>query len=515
VTAAEGLQAALPDIDGHRPLGAIPLAAAVGLLAAAAALLYQAINAAVAASAIVWGGLALAAYIYGLFFLVLAVLGPGYRLASWRIGRWMLLWAGTMDGLATVTLDQTAGTVAGQILQPYVLRSLWLVAAGITLWLIGYLAGPVRPARRLVARGVGELGRRYTADVRSPLTPWLLYGVGTVARLTSAVLTGRLGYVGDVASSVSSASWYGQALSLLCYCGDAGVAVAALQVFRERLISARLTLAILVAAEVGYSVAAGAKTNYASAALAVIIPYTIARGRLPKKLLAVAAVLFLAVVIPFTTAYRSAVRGTPTGILSTGQAVDVIPQVLRDTLNRGDSLLAAVPESASYLLARGQDIDAAAIIMQRSPSQIPYADPAQLVTGPLSALIPRAVWPQKPILDTGYEFGQEYYGLPATLYSSESMTPIGDLYRHGGWLPVLIGMFALGAGVRLIDEFLDVRENPLMLCLTLFLLPSLVMSEQDWITLLAGIPLAIALWVFTVTLAFRRRPAVAAPGGAA
>jgi hypothetical protein len=41
------------------------------------------------------------------------------------------------------------------------------------------------------------------------------------------------------------------------------------------------------------------------------------------------------------------------------------------------------------------------------------------------------------------------------------------------------------------------------------------MSEQDWITLLAGIPLAIALWVFTVTLAFRRRPAVAAPGGAA
>jgi hypothetical protein len=50
-----------------------------------------------------------------------------------------------------------------------------------------------------------------------------------------------------------------------------------------------------------------------------------------------------------------------------------------------------------------------------------------------------------------------------------------------------------------------VRRNPLMLCLTLFLLPSLVMSEQDWVTLLAGVPLAIALWLFTVPLTFRKR----------
>ena len=145
--------------------------------------------------------------------------------------------------------------------------------------------------------------------------------------------------------------------------------------------------------------------------------------------------------------------------------------------------------------------------MQRTPGQIPYSSPVDLVTGPLSALIPRALWPGKPILATGYEFGQEYFDLPPTVYSSTTITPIGDLYRHGGWLPVLIGMFLLGCGIRLLDDLLDVRRDPHAVFLVLFLFPSLVMSEQDWITLLAAIPAFILLWWFTVALAFRRRAA--------
>ena len=52
----------------------------------------------------------------------------------------------------------------------------------------------------------------------------------------------------------------------------------------------------------------------------------------------------------------------------------------------------------------------------------------------------------------GYQFGQIYFGVPATNYTSFAVTPLGDLYRHGGWIPVLVGMFLLGCGVRFLDE---------------------------------------------------------------
>jgi hypothetical protein len=496
--------------DGARQVGAQPAVAAVCLLAASAGLLYEAINAAVTADAVFWGGLALGAYIYGLLCALLAIRGPGYGPASWRIGPWMMIWAGTMYGLGTLALDQAQNTAAAEIVLTEVIRALWLVAAGTTMWFAGYLVGPGRLVAGASARGVEGLRRRFSADIRSPLAPWLLYGIGTAARLLSALTSARFGYVGNAASAVSSASSYGQVLALLGLCGEIGVAAAALQVFRERLTSARVTLIVLFVAEVCYAIASGQKENYANAVLAVAIPFTVGRNRLPKAIIAGVVIVFLAIVIPFTAAYRTAVREPAGTTLSAGQAVELAPQILRDTLSGGDNLLSAIPQSISYLLSRGQDIDAPAIIMQRTPGQVPYSDPVQLVTGPLGALIPRALWPGKPILDTGYEFGQQYFELPPTIYSSTTITPIGDLYRHGGWLPVLLGMFVLGCGIRLLDDVLDVRGNPHAVFLTLFLFPSLVMSEQDWITLLAAIPAFIALWWLTVALAFRRRGQVAA-----
>jgi hypothetical protein len=504
--AIQEIQLPPPDVTGPaRPGPGQPALAAFVLLAAAAVLLGQAVNAAVTAQSVFWGGLALGAYIYGLFFIVLAVRGPGHGPASWRIGPWMMLWAGTFYGLGTISLDQAQSGPAGEIILTYVVRALWLVAAGTTLWFAGYLIGPGRLLRGTAARGADGLSRRYSADIRSLWTPWLLYGIGSLARLASTLTTSRFGYTGDAASAVSTASSYGQVLALLGLCGQLGVAAAALQVFRERLTRARATLVILFLAEIGYAIASGQKENYANAVLAVIVPFTAGQGRLPKAILASVAAVFLVVVIPFTAAYRSTVREASGTTLSAGQAVNLAPQILRNTVS-ASNLIDAIPSSVSYLLARGQDIDSPAIIMQRTPGQVPYSDPVQLVTGPLSAVIPRALWPGKPILDTGYQFGQQYFEFPPTVYSSTTITPIGDLYRHGGWLPVLAGMFLLGCGVRLIDELLDIRRNPHAVFMILFLFPSLVMSEQDWITLLAAIPEFILLWWLTVALAFRRRP---------
>ena len=105
----------------------------------------------------------------------------------------------------------------------------------------------------------------------------------------------------------------------------------------------------------------------------------------------------------------------------------------------------------------------------------------------------------------GYEFSQTYYELPATVYTSSAITPVGDLYLHGGWIPVIVGMFLLGCGVRLLDDVMDVYGNPHSVFLFLLLFPSLVKQEDDWVGMLAGIPATLLIWLFAIYLTFRKR----------
>jgi hypothetical protein len=477
----------------------------VGLMMVGGALLCgEAVaESAVPTDAIIWGSFALASYAAGLLYLASGREKIGLGLANWKFGSWILLWYGLTFGLATLTWNQFEGSAAGQIGISSVLRALWLVAVGLTFWTVGYLVGPGHPIQRAGARGVGALTNRFTGAVRSWYTPWILYALGTAGRLASLATTGLFGYIGDASSAVSSASGYGQVLGALSLFAPLGVCAAALQVYRQRLPGARMTLAVLFSAELISGAAAGGKESFIIAVLAVVIPMGAARRRLSLLAVSASILIFLMVVIPFNQAYRAAARdGSAT--LTPSEAIHQAPSILRQTLI-GQNVITVMPDSLFYLLQRLQEINSPAIILQRTPSQIAFANPAQLVVAPLADLVPRAIWHGKPILDTGYLFSQEYYGAPSTVYTSTAITPVGDLYRHGGWIPVIAGMFLLGCGVRLLDDILDVRENPHAVFLVLLLFPALVNSEQDWITLLAGMPTAALVWLSAVALSFRSR----------
>ncbi len=455
--------------------------------------------------AVALGGLALAAYAAGLMCLAGAPQGAGLGLARWQFGPWTLLWCGASFGLATLTFSQPQTGIAAQIALSSVLRALWLVAVGMTLWVLGYVAGPGRPALGFAARGLRAPSRRFTAEVRSPAAPWILYLIGSLARITSVATTGRFGYVGDAASAVSIATAYGQVLSVLSLCAPLAVAAAGVQVFRERLPGARATLTALFLAELAAGAAAGNKENFVIAALAVVIPYSAVRHRLPIAGLVVTTLAFLVVVIPFTAAYRYADRGGP-ATLTPAKAVEAAPGILRQTMTNGNVFI-ALPGAIGYLLQRIREIDSPAIILQRTPAQIGFLSPAQLIEAPTLGIVPRAIWPGKPIMATGYQISVAYYGLPATLYTSSAVTPVADLYRHGGWIPVAAGMFMLGCAARLLDDILDIRANPHAIFLVLLLFPSLVLGEQDWVTFLAGIPETVLIWLVAVSLTFRPRRA--------
>ena len=451
---------------------------------------------------VVWGAAALATYMAGLLYLAGASQGAGSGMVRWKIGPWLLLWYAITFGVATVTWHQpqTSGVVS-EIALPSVLRALWVVAIGITAWFIGYIIGPGRVVLRFGNQAVAALRRRFTGEVRSLAAPWILYAVGLAARLVTAISTGLLGYVGNVSSSVTTASGYQGVLGSLALCAPLAIAAASLQVFRDQIKGARITLTVLFLAEVGFGAADGDKKNFVVAVLAVVIPFEAAHRRLPRAALAGLIITFLVVVVPFNQAYRNVVRqGTVT--FTPHQGIAAVPAILEQTIASGDSVNVALG-SAGYLMQRIREIDNVAIVVQRTPMQVHYVDPVQLIEGPVIGMIPRAIWPGKPILATGYQFSQTFYELPASVYSSSADTMVGGLYWYGGWASVIVGMMLFGAVIRFLDKILDVRTNPHAIFLVLLFFPALVGGETDWSALLGAVPATLLVWLLSVAIIFR------------
>jgi hypothetical protein len=447
--------------------------------------------------------IALASFCVGLLLLMSAMAAyDGLGLAAWRIGPWSLLWGALAFGLATISWIGPQAGPAGEILPGSILRALLMIAVAMATLTAGYCAGPYRIAVVHARQFADALSRRYGDEVRGPAVPWALFGAGALAQLAYAAMTGHFGYVGAAAAAATSASGFSQYIAIAGQCVPLAVAVAAIRAYRTRRLAARATLAVLFTAAVTVGAVAGAKTTFVVAILAVVIPHSINRRRLPVGLIAAAVVVFLLIVVPFNLSYRASARGAVT--LSTSQAVATAPAIASQVL-ANDLSPAALGQSVDYLAVRIRTIDSPAIIMQRTPSEIPYSSPALLLVSPLADLIPRVLWPGKPVLAVGWQMSQEYFQLPPQIYTSSDITPEGDLFRHGGWFWLVAGMFVGGCGIRILDETTDLRRSVHGAFLILLLFPEIVLSGSDCATLLAGIPGTLLLWLAVIAASFKRR----------
>jgi len=488
-----------------RPAGAQFLFVGLLLVSVAAVLAITAMSVVSVDDQIRWGAIALAAFCAGLLPLMSVAAGhDGLGLASWRIGPWSLVWGALAFGLATISWlgPQTEAGPSAEILPGSILRALWMIAVALAMLTVGYCAGPYRLAAHRARRATERLSRRFTDQIRGPVVPWALLGVGLIALFGFAALTGHFGYVGNAAAAVSTASGYSQYLAVAGECVPLAVVAAAIRAYRTRTPWAWLTLLVLFATAIAEGAVAGGKESFVVAILAVIIPHTVVRRRLPTGAIVAAVLFFLLIVIPFNQAYRASARGAVT--LSTSEAVAAAPAIASQVAAT-DVSTAVLGESASYLAGRIRTIDTPAIITQRTPSEIPYTSPAQLLIAPVVDLIPRIIWPGKPILTPGYQISQEYFQLPAQIYTSSNVTPEADLFRHGGWFPLIFGMFLLGCAIRIIDEVADLRRGVHGAFLIILLFPDIVQAGSDCATLLAGIPGMVLLWLAVVTLSFTRR----------
>jgi hypothetical protein len=490
--------ASLLAIPMLRPVAVAALACTAVVLAG------EALSAPLPATAAAWGGMALAAWCVSLLTACSALTGrDGVGLAQWKLGSWFLLWCALTDGLASITWARPQSGLIAQILPASVARAEWLTAIAVTAWALGYCGGSHKLATATAARLMRSVGTRYSDVVRGPMVPWLLYAAGTAARLAEAILTGHLGYAGNVTEAVNSAAWYQQTLSLATFACPLAITVAGLRVYRERARGGRATLAALFVIEIGAAAVMAQKGQLVVAVVAVAVARASAGRGMPRGLITAATVLFLLIVIPFTAAYRNEIRSGPVD-LSPSAATAAAPAVAVSAVNTASA--GTIPKAVGYLSERLQEIDAAAVVMQKTPSQTPYDNPVQIPETLATDFIPRVLWPGKPILDAGYQFSQQYYDTPPNEVTAASITPEADLYRYGGWVPTLLGMLALGWLMRVLDDVLDIRESPSAALLVVVLWPTLATPEGT----VTGMPIELALaafaWLAFTALTFRRKP---------
>lgn len=99
-----------------------------------------------------------------------------------------------------------------------------------------------------------------------------------------------------------------------------------------------------------------------------------------------------------------------------------------------------------------------AAVIELTPSVIPFSPITDYLYLPLY-LVPRFVWQSKPMLSPGVWFGVTYLGSPSTTRSSAAISPFGDLYMHGGWLGLLMGMFLVGVLYRVLYKIVMIRSS--------------------------------------------------------
>ncbi len=433
-------------------------------------------------------------------------------IAHWRIGPWYLLWSTVSFGLASLTwLEPQIGS-ASRIAVPSVVGALMVVAVAQIAWTTGYVLGPPRLVAAVVSGSLAGLLRGTGTTVRiGPALPWVLYAIGTVARLATVRFTGSFGYVGAAATLLSTPLPLGQLLNMVSMLAIFAIAAAAYQLFSRPSTGRLISLLLLVGIEATVGALGGGKESFVLSMLAVLIPYGALRGRLPLKVILIGAFLFLWLVVPFNTSYRQVVR-SERSVLTPSAAVAAAPQVLSQVA-RPNSIQTVLVDSAYTLLRRIREIDSVAIIRQRTPGIIPYRSPADYVTAPVLGVVPRVLWPDKPVLAAGYQFSQEYYQLPSSVYTSTAITPPGDLYRHGGWLPLVFGMALIGVACRQFDKAFRAEDDFRAICFLLVFIPMVVKAELDVFSLLASLPSAIVTAVIGAHLICRlpaRSPGVPA-----
>ncbi|GAA5147581.1 hypothetical protein GCM10023340_20210 [Nocardioides marinquilinus] len=449
----------------------------------------------------------------GLAFYLLALLvslrSDGLGLTTFRLASWVLAGASVLYGFATLSLagqDRT-GTFAA-VDPALVPRASAVLAVGFTAFALGNKLHPkilMRPVVRLL--DLGRSGLR--TSVASRLAIFAVYCTGLGATVAQLVLLGNYAYIGgsDVQSTTQSEG-YTQVLVLLTSLRTYALFAAAARFALSGLLADRACLLGLLCTELVIGLLGGTKESFVIALLAVLIPVvTLSGRRIPWAAIVVASAIFVFFVTPFVTSLRADVREGGSR-LDAEESIRVGLESLVSGGSAVDGTDDGPREQLRTVVSRLRLIDNEIVIIDKTPVAIPYRPITEMAVAPVTAVIPRAVWPGKPLRVSGLEFYRAYYRGEGV--SSSALTFQGSLYMYGGIGVAVAGMFVLGGALRAVDDARE-RLGGLRggLIATIVFVP-VVKQELDAVSLLASIPVFLVTY-YVVVLALFRRPTKGRP----
>ena len=369
----------------------------------------------------------------------------------------------------------------------------------LAAWLVGYAIGVPRLVMRGVSTTVNWALPFNSTRLRTRNFALVLYGIGMTSRVVQ-ILLGSYLYLSDPTAAISSPSPVTQVLSQGSQLARYGLILAALDRYvLTRSFRSTVIFRSLLAVEIAFALISGVKGELVFTLIGVAVVAVWGGRRIPRSAIAgaIAAVLLL---LPVNAAYRKIVRFSGATITGTA-AIQLFPTAVADVATSGD-IPGLVTEELGRAIGRYRQIDSVGLIMAKTPSLIPYRSRSDLVLSVAATFVPRAVWPGKPVLDTGYAFGREYYLIPEGAVTASAVTLPGDFYRHGGLLPVVIGFILLGMVCVLVERTMlpnrDIRRIVLYLPVCILLLG----LEDGAVSLAANLAHTFPVLLIVTRLAF-------------
>ena len=327
---------------------------------------------------------------------------------------------------------------------------LWLLVIGLPgLWL-GYRLGWVGFSAAYSSR---PFMHAIIQKTPSRLLVWSLYTLIWAVRILRVKTVGTA-YGVDV-TQLGELSVFHQWLIYLEQSAYLVVAITALQVFLNHW--PRSFLWWMVVAEVVFVFSTGFMKPLIWLSLVLLGMAGYARQSfLSRRFLLIAGVLALVFVIlvPVAVEFRGLIESRQVNNREISSVVNGVFEAGRLSWGRGWE--AGFGLFLDKVMIRQSGLaQVLGLVVHVTPAHIPHWGVTRLLAIPLY-VIPRAVWPGKPIQTLGGEFGITYLGAPATSKTSVAYTPYGDLYLSAGWLAVPVGMAILGIVVALFYRYLVV-----------------------------------------------------------
>lgn len=374
-----------------------------------------------------------------------------------------------------------------------------LVIVALMAYIVGYLLrarrSPLRalpqsqvalimPQRLLVVAALVTIARVYLLVIGQ-----FGYAVDLTRYNSTLGITGPLG-------ALSSLSWY-------------VILLASLRAFAPAAArSDRVVFRALLSLEFAFGLFSGMKGGLIYTGLAFVLGYLYATARIPWKTIGVGLALFL-VIVPSVQRYRlllnqSGARGvSPAATLRTAQEAAAQALTSNDVSGR-------LQLGAEFLVGRIDGLRAFALVHDKTPAVIPFEGGRHYAVAPFMNVIPRLLWPTKPIIDTTTRDTVLYYE-NITTHNSTTRTLIGDFYINFGVFGVAFGMFGVGLAIGTTRTIFVTRRTLLSLMLyCVAILTLLLRYESDFTSILAGLPReALSVWLLTFYVTagrIRQRP---------